>query len=229
MSDERTQRLPTLEKEPRTSTGSGGGDLEQATSAAGYGPGGGSGGGSGEGGRAGRFWSVRRLPAGIVALLVVAAAGLLLYDLVVVRTGGSAMAWRRRFAHELASTPVNDPKVLAAACVVSLLGVWLIALALSPGRRGLLPMRREFAGVRAGLERTAAALVLRDRAMQVSGVQSVRVAVGRRKVRARAQAHFRDLHDVRGDLDSALGDGIRQLGLARQPGLSVHVQRPKKR
>ena len=90
-------------------------------------------------------------------------------------------------------------------------------------------MSREVADVRAGLERTAAALVLRDRAMKVSGVQSVRVAVGRRKVRARAQAHFRDLDDVRGDLDSALGDGIRQLGLARQPELSVHVQRAKKR
>ncbi len=231
MSDERTQRLPTLEKEPQTSSGGGGGGgagggaLEQSTSAAGYDPGS----RTEQAGRAGRFWSARRLPAAIVALLAVAAAGLLLYDLISVRTGRSAMAWRRTLADEMAATPADDPKVLAAACVVTLLGVWLLTLAVSPGRRGLLPMRREVADVRAGLERTAAALVLRDRAMRVPGVQSVRVAVGRRKVRARAQAHFRDLHDVRGDLDSALGDGIRQLGLARQPALSVHVQRPKKR
>lgn len=226
MSDERTQRLPTLEKESRPATPGGPRELEQSTSAAGYDPGGGS---VRTGGREGRFWSVRRLPAAIVSLLALAASGLLLYDLVSVRTGNSAMTWRRRLADELAATPVDDPKVLAAACVVTLLGVWLITLAVTPGRRGLLPMRRQVADVRAGLERTAAALVLRDRAMRVSGVQSVRVAVGRRKVRARAQAHFRDLHDVRGDLDSALGDGIRQLGLARQPGLSVHVQRPRKR
>jgi hypothetical protein len=226
VSYERTQRLPTLEKEPEPHTAreAGAEDLEQTTSAAGYDPGG----SPQRAGHAGRFWSVRRLPAGIVALLALAAAGLLLYDLVSVRAGRSAMSWRRGLADEMAATPVDDPKVLAAACVVALLGVWLLALALTPGRRGLLPMR-ESAGVRAGLERTAAALVLRDRAMQVSGVQSVRVAVGRRKVRARARAHFRDLHDVRGDLDSALGAGIRQLGLARQPGLSVHVERPKKR
>nr|WP_314173043.1 DUF6286 domain-containing protein [Streptomyces sp. DSM 40971] len=214
-----------MEKEPQAGTGSGGGDLEQSTSAAGYEPGS----EPEHAGRTGRFWSVRRLPAGIVSLLVLAAAGLLLYDLAAVRAGSTAMAWRHTLADELAATPVDDPKVLAAACVVTLLGVWLITLAVTPGRRGLLPMRREVAGVRAGLERSAAALVLRDRAMRVAGVQSVRVAVGRRKVRARAQAHFRDLHEVRGDLDSALGDGIRQLGLARRPGLTVHVQRPKKR
>ncbi|OEU88478.1 hypothetical protein DB35_19545 [Streptomyces abyssalis] len=225
MSDERTQRLPTLEKEPPTAPGAGGGDLEQATSAAGYDPGS----RPGQAGRAGRFWSVRRLPAGIVSLLALAVAGLLLYDVVSVRLGNSAMTWRRTLADEMAATPVDDVKVRVAAAVVALLGLWLIALAVTPGRRGLLPMRREVTGVRAGLERSAASLVLRDRAMRVAGVQSVRVAVGRRKVRASAQAHFRDLHEVRGDLDSALGDGIRQLGLARQPGLSVHVQRPKKR
>ncbi|HWM36672.1 MAG TPA: DUF6286 domain-containing protein [Streptomyces sp.] len=214
--------MPTLEKE--STTGGGGNDLEQATSAAAYDPGG----PREAGGRAGRFWSLRRVPAGIVALLLLAAAGLLLYDVAAVRAGEPAMAWRRTLADELATTAVNDTKILAAASLVTLLGVWLISLAVTPGKRGLLQMRREHAVVRAGLERSAAGLVLRDRAMQVSGVQSVRVAVGRRKVRAHARAHFRDLHEVRGDLDSALGDGIRQLGLARQPGLSVHVRRPKK-
>ena len=222
MSHERTQQMPTLEKE--SATGGGGNDLEQATSAAAYDPGA----PRDTGGRAGRFWSLRRVPAGIVALLFLAAAGLLLYDVAAVRAGDPSMAWRRTLADELATTAVNDTKVLAAACLVTLLGVWLISLAVTPGKRGLLQMRREHAVVRAGLERSAAGLVLRDRAMQVTGVQSVHVAVGRRKVRAHARAHFRDLHEVRGDLDSALGDGIRQLGLARQPGLSVHVRRPKK-
>ncbi len=88
---------------------------------------------------------------------------------------------------------------------------------------------RRAGDVRAGLDRAAASLVLRDRAMEVAGVQSVRVDVGRRRVKARAQSHFRDVDEVRGDLDAALSDGIRQLGLVRQPGLSVHVRRPAKR
>ena len=224
MSDDSTQRMPTLEKETADG-GGGGGGLEQSTSTAAYDP---SRTGREGGGHAGRFWSARRVPAGIVALLVLAAAGLLLYDVTSVRAGGPAMGWRRTLADELATTSVDDTKVLAGACLAGLLGLWLILLAVTPGRRGLLSMRRDAPAVRAGLDRDAARLVLRDRAMLVSGVQSVRVRVGRRKVRAKARAHFRDLHEVRGDLDAALGKGIRELGLARPPGLSVHVRRPKK-
>jgi hypothetical protein len=60
-------------------------------------------------------------------------------------------------------------------------------------------------------------------------VQSVRVRVGRRKVSVRAVSHFRELDDVRSDLDSVLGTGIGELGLARPPGLSVHVRRPTRK
>jgi hypothetical protein len=50
--------------------------------------------------------------------------------------------------------------------------------------------------------------------------------MGRRKVDVRALSHFRELDDVRADLDATLADGIRGLGLARPPALSVHVARP---
>ncbi|MBQ1161578.1 hypothetical protein KBZ21_26380, partial [Streptomyces sp. A73] len=53
-------------------------------------------GGPGPGeGKAGRFWSVRRAPAGIVALLLFAGTGILLYDVASVRAGRPGMAWRR--------------------------------------------------------------------------------------------------------------------------------------
>lgn len=183
----------------------------------------------GDAARAGRFWSVRRLPAALVAAVVLAAAGLLLYDVAAVRAHRPAMGWRRRLAHELATRELGNAWVVACAAVAVLAGLWLIALAATPGLRGLLPMRRGTPDVRAGLDRRAAALVLRDRAMEISGVQSVRVDVGRRRVRARAVSHFRDLDDVRDDLGTVLADGVRQLGLARSPGLSVHVRRPVKR
>jgi hypothetical protein len=113
------------------------------------------------------------------------------------------------------------------------LGLWLFLLAVTPGLRRLLPMRRPTGipgteDVRAGLDRRAAALVLRDRAMRVPGVQSAQVDVGRRKAKARARAHFRDLEEVRADLDAELGEAVTSLGLARQPALAVHVRRPKK-
>ncbi|MFF7447450.1 MULTISPECIES: DUF6286 domain-containing protein [unclassified Streptomyces] len=180
-----------------------------------------------------RFWSSRRIPAALVALLSAAAVGLLLYDVIAVRAGRDAMRWRRRLAEELATRPLDDVWMIVGAVVAMVLGLWLFLLAVTPGLRRLLPMRRPTDSpgtqdVRAGLDRRAAALVLRDRAMRVPGVQSAQVTVGRRKVKAGAQAHFRDLEEVRSDLDAELGEAVTTLGLARPPALAVRVRRPKK-
>ncbi|MFF9510955.1 DUF6286 domain-containing protein [Streptomyces sp. NPDC014724] len=181
-----------------------------------------------------RFWSARRIPSTIVALLSVAAIGLLLYDVVSVQADRSAMRWRRRLAEELATRPLDDIWMIVGAAVAMALGLWLFLLAVTPGLRRLLPMRQptgihRTGEVRAGLDRCAAALLLRDRAMRVSGVQSVQVDVGRRKVNVHAHAHFRELNEVRADLDATLGEAVTTLGLARQPTLVVLVRRPKKR
>ncbi|MGW0537526.1 DUF6286 domain-containing protein [Streptomyces sp. NPDC003032] len=176
--------------------------------------------------KASRFWSPRRVPAALLALVVLGGAGLLLYDVVAVRADHPAMSWRRDLARQFGERPLDDDGVLAGAVIAALVGLWLIVLAATPGQRALLPMRRTDSDVRAGLYRGAAATVLRDRAMDVSGVQSVRVRMKRSKVDVRAVSHFRELDDVRGDLDATLADGIRDLGLARAPGLSVHVARP---
>ncbi|TQK43690.1 hypothetical protein FBY35_5163 [Streptomyces sp. SLBN-118] len=198
-------------------------DLDQSASAAAYhSPGHDEGGG----GRAGRFWSKRRIPATLVALVVLGGAGLLLYDIAAVRADRPAMHWRRVFAADLAKWRLDELGVLAVAVAAMVLGLCLVVIALTPGLRALLPMRRDVASVRAGLDRDAAALVLRDRAMEISGVQSVRVRMGRTKVSVRALSHFRELDDVRADLDLALGSGIKELCLARPPALTVHVARP---
>ncbi|MFC9466790.1 DUF6286 domain-containing protein [Streptomyces coelicoflavus] len=177
-------------------------------------------------GRAGRFWSARRLPAGLVALLLLLLAGAFLYDVVAVRAGRSALGWRRDLARQLAERPVDDTWVLVGAGVAAALGLWLLVLALTPGLRRVLPMRRTHPDVRAGLHRDAAATVLRDRAMEVSGVQAARVRLRRRRARVRALSHFRELDDVRTDLDGVLDDAVRGLGLARPPAVSLRVKRP---
>ncbi|MHC5263907.1 DUF6286 domain-containing protein [Streptomyces sp. UC4497] len=179
--------------------------------------------------KASRFWSGRRVPAALVALVILAAAGLLLYDVAAVRAGHASMQWRKTLADELSTRPLDDTAVLIGAGVAAALGLWLIVLAVTPGLRALLPMRHTHPEVRAVLHRDAAAMVLRDRAMEVAGVQSARVRVKRRKVDVRALSHFRELDDVRADLDATLGDGIKQLGLGRAPGLSVRVARPGKK
>ncbi|WP_172387515.1 DUF6286 domain-containing protein [Streptomyces sp. MNP-20] len=179
--------------------------------------------------KAPRFWSARRVPAALVALLFLGGCGLLLYDVVAVRADHPAMRWRRELARELAQRPLDSTAVLAGAAGAVAVGLWLLLLAATPGLRAVLPMRRGHADVRAGLDRAAAATVLRDRAMDVAGVRSVRVRMTRTKVDVRAESHFRALDDVRGDLDRTLADGIRGLGLGSPPTLSVHVARPGKK
>ncbi|MEV5440381.1 DUF6286 domain-containing protein [Streptomyces sp. NPDC052682] len=205
---ETTQRLPVLEKAEPPAPPSGGPAADQ------------------EAGRAHRFWSARRVPAGLVALLLLAAAGLFLYDVAAVRADRPGMRWRRTLARQLAERPLDDIWVLIGAGVATALGLWLLLLALTPGLRRLLPMRRTHPDVRAALHRDAAAMALRDRAVEVSGVQAVRVRVRRRKADVRALSHFRELDDVRADLDTVLAEAVRGLGLARPPALSVHVRRP---
>ncbi|MFS8204573.1 DUF6286 domain-containing protein [Streptomyces sp. CWNU-52B] len=219
-----TQHLPVIEKSGKP--GKTEGELGQSASAADYTPlptldGAKDG--------SGRFWSARRIPAAVLALLLLAATGLLLYDVVAVRADRPAMRWRGSLARELAERPLDDTWVLVGAGVATALGLWLLILAATPGLRQVLPMRRPHPDVRAGLHRDAAAMVLRDRAMEVSGVQSVRVRMRRRKTDVRAVSHFRELDDVRADLDATLADGIRGLGLTRRPSLSVRVARPAKK
>ncbi|MFJ1607221.1 DUF6286 domain-containing protein [Streptomyces sp. NPDC088253] len=220
-SENTTRRMPVLEK---TDAGPPAEDeLGQSASAADYDP---PPAVDDANGGQGRFWSARRVPAGIVALLVLVGAGVLLYDVAAVRAHRPASHWRRSLARQLAERPLDDTWVLVGACLAAGLGLWLIVLALTPGLRDVLPMRRTHSDVRAGLDRDAAATALRDRAMEVSGVRSVRVRMGRGKVDVRAVSHFRALDDVRADLDATLADGIRGLGLVRPPALSVHVARP---
>ncbi|MGW6395962.1 DUF6286 domain-containing protein [Streptomyces sp. NPDC055103] len=176
-----------------------------------------------------RFWAVRRIPAAVVAAVVLGGAGLLLYDVAAVRADRSAMAWRRELADALATKPLDSATVVTGAALAVLLGAWLLILAATPGLRAVLPMRRQHDDVRAGLDREAAALALRDRAMEVSGVQSVRVRVGRAKVGVRAVSHFRALDEVRADVETVLTTGVEELGLARPPALAVRVTRPPRK
>ncbi|GAA1590948.1 DUF6286 domain-containing protein [Streptomyces globosus] len=192
-----------------------------------------------------RFRSARRLPAALLALALLAAAGLLLYDLAAVRAGRPALQWRRAVADALDRYAPADPEALVAAGVLAAVGAVLMLLALAPGLRRILMMLPPepepghkpaagaagdagggpAAGVRAGIGRRDAARVLRDRVLEVPGVRSARVRVRRRRIAVAATSHFRELDDVRADLERVLAAGIGELALARPPHPRVRVAR----
>ncbi|PZG90161.1 hypothetical protein C1I97_30780, partial [Streptomyces sp. NTH33] len=150
--------------------------------------------------------------------MILAAAGTTLYDVIAVRAGRRAAAWRRELAGQLSSRPVDDVWILLGAAAAAALGLWLIVLALTPGLRHALPLRPPDNGpsahLRATLDRDGAATLLRDTAMTVPGVSRARVRVRRRRIKVRADVHFRDPRQVQDDLTTALREERDQLALA---------------
>ncbi|WP_337192072.1 DUF6286 domain-containing protein [Streptomyces sp. HUCO-GS316] len=169
------------------------------------------------------------MPSALAALVILVAAAAALIDVILVRAGRRAAAWRRNLADELATRPVDDVWMLTGAAVAAALGVWLIVLALSPGLRHRLPLRSPAASpppqLRASLDRDGAAALLRDAAMRVPGVSAARVRVRRRRVKARADVRFRDPRQVKDDLAAVLNEERDQLALSRPPEVVVRVRR----
>ncbi|MFD9006565.1 DUF6286 domain-containing protein [Streptomyces sp. NPDC059582] len=153
------------------------------------------------------------------------AAAVTLFDVVAVRAGRPAAAWRRHLTAELATRPVNDIWMLTGAAVTAVAGVWLIVLALTPGLRRWLPLRSPAPRLRAFLDRDGAAGLLRDAAMRVPGVSKARITVRRHHVSARADVRFRDPRHVKEDLTAALDDERQRLALASPPRIVVALRR----
>ncbi|MFE5675341.1 DUF6286 domain-containing protein [Streptomyces erythrochromogenes] len=173
---------------------------------------------------AARPWSARRVPAAITALAVAAVAGILLFDVIRVRAGGTAGQWRRRLTDELAARPLDDTYIQIGAGIMTVLGLWLIILALSPGLRRQLPLQTPGVPMRAVLDRSAAELHLRDAAMHVPGVSAAKVKFFQRRVRVRADVRFRAPADVQADLQAALQEQLDRLTFTRPPRLDVRAR-----
>lgn len=174
-----------------------------------------------------RPWSERRLPVAALVLAAAVASGVLLYDVVAVHAANRAPArWRVRLVDWLATHgPDGGTAVtIAAAAAVLALGVCLLVLAVTPGQRRLLPMAAPLPGVRAVLERGAAAALLRDAVVQVPGVTRARVRVGRRRARVRVGLGFGDPATARQEALRAAETALAECGLARPPRLRVRLR-----
>ncbi|MEU3528565.1 DUF6286 domain-containing protein [Streptomyces sp. NPDC038707] len=180
----------------------------------------------GGGRRTHRPWSTRRLPAALVTAVTLVAAVAALADVVAVRAGRPSAAWRRRLTDALATRPVDDVWMLTGAAAAAAVGLWLIALALTPGLRHWLPLRST-AGcprLRASLDRDGAADLLRDAALRVPGVGAARVRVRRHRVKVRADVRFRGPRQVKDDLTAVLVEERDRLALAAPPRIVVRVR-----
>lgn len=165
--------------------------------------------------------SVRATPAALVALLVLVAAGALLYDVSAVRAGRRAGAWRRRIAEELATRHLDSFWVLGAAALAAVLGGWLCWLALAPGRGGWLALRQEPGAV---IDRAGVAALLELRALDLTMVAAARVRVNRRRVKVTIHGSA-DLAEAR----AVLTQELDRIGLVARPELKLRGRPAKHR
>ncbi|MEU3573134.1 DUF6286 domain-containing protein [Kitasatospora sp. NPDC036755] len=133
-------------------------------------------------GRARRLRAPRTAAAALVATGVLMIAGALLYDVVAVRVGQPARRWRAQIADELATRHLDDLAVLVGAGTATVLGGWLLWLAVAPGLRRWLALR-PYGGTSAAIDRAGIGHLLADRAAGLDGIDHLRIRVGRRRVR----------------------------------------------
>ncbi|REE58871.1 hypothetical protein BX257_1340 [Streptomyces sp. 3212.3] len=172
-----------------------------------------------------RFWPARRIRAGSAALLSAAAIGLFLYDVVSVRADRPAMHWRRRLAEEVATRPLDDAWMIVGAAVATARPVAFL-LAVTPGlcRHAAYAAARPYGPRRARPPRGRPGSA-------PSHAGACPVGTGRCRppnAQSPGRGTFRDLEEVRAELDTTLGEAVTSLRLAQQPQLTVRVRRPKK-
>ncbi len=177
-----------------------------------------------------RLWASRRVPAGLVALVVLGAAGFLLTVVVMTRNGQHPFADAQfRLSRGLRERTWDDTWVRVASAIAAAVGLILLACGLLRGRRMLLPLRRRGALV-GFIHRRALEAMVTDTAEHVRGVGAVNVNVHpRRHILVLASARYRDVDDVEHELEEELTTRLAAIGLDRPVPVRVRMDREKRR
>ncbi|MDF3299240.1 DUF6286 domain-containing Asp23/Gls24 family envelope stress response protein [Streptomyces tropicalis] len=171
-----------------------------------------------------RRWSARRVPTALLTLLAGGACAAVTADVVRVHaTHHPAAGWRMRAVEWLSGHGPGDTPAAVAAGVIAVIGLWLLVLACTPGRRGLLTLDVAGPGWTAAVDRPAVAALVRDDVGDVPGVAEVRVRAGRRRVSVRAGLAFGDLGPAREQATEAARRALEGCRLRRAPRLAVTV------
>ncbi|AZS89303.1 Asp23/Gls24 family envelope stress response protein [Streptomyces griseoviridis] len=172
-----------------------------------------------------RWWSQRRLPMALLTLSAAIACGALAFDLVLVHTGHRPpAAWRTATLDWLSRHGPSATASTVGAVAVALLGVVLIVLAVTPGRRGLLTVTSGSPRLVTAVDRSALASLVEDAVRDTDGIGPVRVRAGRRRVTVRAGLAFGDRDRARSAVRDAARRVLEGCDLRRTPRLRVTVR-----
>lgn len=170
-----------------------------------------------------RAWSTRGFVALVTAACIGAVAGTLLFFGIAARLERT-QEWAYDVLDWVQTHEWTEKWVWVGGVVAAVLGLWLLLLAWTPGRRHLLPLHPVGPDMTAYMTRGTAANLLRHTALLSTGVLDARVRVTRRKAVLRVDYHFRDPDELHDELEAALQERADALLLARVPRVDVRLQ-----
>lgn len=175
----------------------------------------------------------RRLyPATLTALVILAACVLTAVSLIQQMTGHAPLVPFADLGRHLREWRLNGYVATYAGIVAAVLGLVLLYCALVPGQPRTMPLAAEAADADgaagpaplAGVSRPGLRTALAAALIDVDGVDSVRVWVRQRRVKARVRTGLIATAGVRDAVRDAAQRRLDQAGLARRPDVQVTVQ-----
>jgi hypothetical protein len=168
--------------------------------------------------------SRRALPAGLVALALLAACVLVGVSCGQALTGHRPWLPFAGVARVAAGLTASSPVVLAAAVVLGVLGLALLFAALTPGAVTVLPLQPGPTQLASGVTRASLSTALMVAAGDVDGVDRARVHVRGRRVHATVRTPLRAPGALREDVRTAIDARLTDIAPTRPASIRVRVR-----
>jgi hypothetical protein len=165
----------------------------------------------------------RTVPATIVGLVLLVAAVLVAISCIQLIAGSAPLVAFSTLAELGRDTTWNDPRVLAAGGILSLVGLVLLACGLLPGRPQVLALAPGDDHTAAGISRRSLAGDLTSHARCADGITDARVRVGARTVTVNARTPLRDRSGLPERVRELVTERLDDINLARPARLRVTV------
>jgi hypothetical protein len=167
----------------------------------------------------------RVVPAVLVAAPLLGAALLVLVEVIAGLLHRPALVLPVTWLARLGRTSFwDDVPVLSGSATLAALGLFLLALALWPGRPRAVAMTSDDPDVIIGVTSSGLRRYVEDAAVRVPGITAARTVVGPRRVRVRATTPLRDVSGLTEEVRAAVERRFEELALARPPRLRVTVR-----
>lgn len=161
--------------------------------------------------------------AAVVALALLALCVAVIVSLAQRLSGAREFLSYDSVAARLHDTEWGDPVVLVVGTVVALIGLALVAVAATPGRAVVVPLRRMDSGD-SGIERRSLRLALRRAAIVVPGVDSARIGLRGNVVRVSAASDRVSVQELPGAVHQAVTEALERVGIRTAPRVRTRLR-----